>query len=142
MTPRPWTARHRDAMLTRVTVLTAGTAVLGTVGAVGIGVALALTSHPKAAAVRTASIDPLPSLDALLPSDAPTTTTPSPTPTPTRTVVKVATTRTTPAAKPVSRPTVTKRATPRPTPTPTRTWTPPPAPPRPSSTPTVTSGGS
>ena len=139
MTPRPWTARHRDAMLTRVTVLTAGTAVLGTVGAVGIGVAIALTSQPKAATARTTSIDVLPSLDPVAPSDAPTST---PTPTPTPTVVKVATTRTTPAAKPVSRPTVTKRATPRPTPTPTRTWTPPPAPPRPSSTPTVTSGGS
>ena len=58
MTARHWTSRHRDDLLTRVTVLTAGTAVLGAVGAAGLAVGMAAATHPKAtaaAAVATPS---------------------------------------------------------------------------------------
>ena len=47
MNPRPWTSDHRDALLLRVTVLTACTAVVGAVGAVGIGVGMAEATQPK-----------------------------------------------------------------------------------------------
>ena len=61
MNPRTWTSHHRDALLTRVTVLTAGTAVLGTAGAMGLAVGLAAT-HPstKAAASTTATMPTTP----------------------------------------------------------------------------------
>lgn len=39
-----WNAEHRDALLARVTVLTAGTAVVGAVGAVALGAGLAVAS--------------------------------------------------------------------------------------------------
>ncbi len=50
MNARPWTPESRDALLTRVTALTAGTAVAGAVGALGLGAALAATTHPKSVA--------------------------------------------------------------------------------------------
>ncbi len=53
MNPRPWTSENRDALLSRVTVLTAGTAVVGAVGAGVLGVGLAAGTHYKTAAVKT-----------------------------------------------------------------------------------------
>jgi hypothetical protein len=44
---RHWTPESRDALLTRVTALTAGTAVAGCVGALGLGAAFAATTHAK-----------------------------------------------------------------------------------------------
>ena len=41
MTRHGWSAEHRDALLSRVTLLTAGTAVAGAVGAVALGAGLA-----------------------------------------------------------------------------------------------------
>ena len=45
MSARHWTPESRDALLTRVTALTAGTAVAGCVGALGLGAAFAATAH-------------------------------------------------------------------------------------------------
>jgi hypothetical protein len=42
---RPWTPESRDALLTRVTAITTGTAVAGCVGALGLAVGLAATAH-------------------------------------------------------------------------------------------------
>lgn len=50
-----WTPQHRDSLLTRVTALTAGTAVVSAVGAVGIGVGLQAGTHYKAAAAKKQS---------------------------------------------------------------------------------------
>ena len=58
MNPQPWTADHRNALLTRVTALTAGTAVVGAVGAVGLGVGIAATAKPTAAATHKATATP------------------------------------------------------------------------------------
>jgi hypothetical protein len=44
MKPRTWTSNNRDALLARVTVLTAGTALTSAVGAVGLGLGLAAAS--------------------------------------------------------------------------------------------------
>ncbi|MDA8435721.1 MAG: LytR C-terminal domain-containing protein [Actinomycetales bacterium] len=55
MNARPWTPESRDALLTRVTALTAGTAVAGAVGALGLGAALAATTHAKSVARTTTS---------------------------------------------------------------------------------------
>jgi len=40
-----WTSDHRDALLNRVTALTAGTAVVGAVGAVALGAGLQAGTH-------------------------------------------------------------------------------------------------
>jgi hypothetical protein len=56
--PQPWTADHRNALLTRVTALTAGTAVVGAVGAVGLGVGIAATAQPTTAATHKATATP------------------------------------------------------------------------------------
>jgi len=56
--PQPWSADHRDALLTRVTALTAGTAVVGAVGAVGLGVGIAAAAQPKATATHKATATP------------------------------------------------------------------------------------
>ena len=58
MNPQPWSADHRDALLTRVTVLTAGTAVIGAVGAIGLGVGIAAAAPPKATATHKATATP------------------------------------------------------------------------------------
>ena len=56
-----WTSDHRDALLNRVTALTAGTAVVGAVGAVAIGAGLQSGTHYKTAASTTpASAKPAP----------------------------------------------------------------------------------
>jgi len=56
--PQPWSADHRDALLTRVTALTAGTAVIGAVGAIGLGVGIAAAAQPKATATHKATATP------------------------------------------------------------------------------------
>lgn len=48
MQHRPWTPNHRDALLGRVSRLTAGTAVVGTVGAVGLAAGLGVTASAAA----------------------------------------------------------------------------------------------
>ena len=58
MNPQPWSADHRDALLTRVTALTAGTAVVGAVGAIGLGVGIAAAAQPKATATHKATATP------------------------------------------------------------------------------------
>lgn len=58
MNPQPWSADHRDALLTRVTALTAGTAVIGAVGAIGLGVGIAAAAPPKATATHKATATP------------------------------------------------------------------------------------
>jgi hypothetical protein len=57
MTRHGWSAEHRDALLSRVTLLTAGTAVAGTVGAIALGAGLA-------AATPVASKAPAPKANA------------------------------------------------------------------------------
>ena len=52
MTRHGWSAEHRDALLSRVTLLTAGTAVVGAVGAVALGAGLAAAT-PVAASKAT-----------------------------------------------------------------------------------------
>ena len=53
MNPRPWTTDHRDALLSRVTMLTAGTAVVGAVGAIGLGAGLNASTHYASAAKKS-----------------------------------------------------------------------------------------
>ena len=134
MTARHWTSRHRDDLLTRVTVLTAGTAVLGAVGATGLAVGLAATAHPKASV--EAAADPTPT-DA-----APATTdTAAPTPTLSPTAATAATVK----ARATSRAKATTRTVVTTTPVATKkAYTPPPAPPqpKPKPKPTAASGGS
>jgi hypothetical protein len=55
MTARHWTPDHRDALLTRVTAITTGTAVVGCVGALGLAVGLATTAHASTPATKAAS---------------------------------------------------------------------------------------
>jgi hypothetical protein len=69
MTRHGWNAEHRDALLSRVTLLTAGTAVAGAVGAVALGAGMAAASpvaSQKAPAPKTTR-----------PSTKPVATTPS-----------------------------------------------------------------
>jgi hypothetical protein len=54
MTPRPWTPDHRDALLTRVTAITTGTAVVGCVGALGLAVGIAATAHAATPTTKAA----------------------------------------------------------------------------------------
>ena len=51
-----WKPEHRDALLARVTVLTAGTAIVGTVGAIALGAGLA--SATPVAAKKSAPVAP------------------------------------------------------------------------------------
>ena len=51
-----WKPEHRDALLARVTVLTAGTAIVGTVGAIALGAGLA--SAAPVAAKKSAPVAP------------------------------------------------------------------------------------
>jgi hypothetical protein len=55
MTARHWTPDHRDALLTRVTAITTGTAVVGCVGALGLAVGFATTAHASTPATKSAS---------------------------------------------------------------------------------------
>jgi hypothetical protein len=55
MTARHWTPDHRDALLTRVTAITTGTAVVGCVGALGLAVGFATTAHASTPASKAAS---------------------------------------------------------------------------------------
>jgi hypothetical protein len=55
MTARHWTPDHRDALLTRVTAITTGTAVVGCVGALGLAVGFATTAHASTPATKAAS---------------------------------------------------------------------------------------
>ena len=55
MTARHWTPDHRDALLTRVTAITTGTAVVGCVGALGLAVGFASTAHASTPATKSAS---------------------------------------------------------------------------------------
>jgi len=65
MTRHGWSAEHRDALLSRVTLLTAGTAVAGAVGAVALGAGLA-----AATPVASKSPAPAPSTKPAKPSTA------------------------------------------------------------------------
>lgn len=53
MTGHAWSSEHRDALLTRVTVLTAGTAAVSAIGALGLGAGLQVGTHYRAAASTT-----------------------------------------------------------------------------------------
>jgi hypothetical protein len=55
MTARHWTPDHRDALLTRVTAITTGTAVAGCVGALGLAIGFASTAHATTPATKAAS---------------------------------------------------------------------------------------
>jgi hypothetical protein len=131
VTARHWTSRHRDDLLTRVTVLTAGTAVLGAVGATGLGVGMLATTVPKTTAVGQATPTDAAPVDTGAPARAASPTAPGASATTTKSRATTTTTkaaaRTTVKATPVA----TKKAS-----------TPPPAPPQPKPKPTAASGGS
>lgn len=74
MTRHGWSAEHRDALLSRVTLLTAGTAVAGAVGAVALGAGLA--------AATPVATQKAPAPKATKPSSQQVTTTPSDDPAP------------------------------------------------------------
>ena len=137
MTARHWTSRHRDDLLTRVTVLTAGTAVLGAIGATGLAVGMAEAAPPKTTAAAVVA-DPTPT-DAAPAATVTVAPRPSPTAsavtaartTSARTTQAKATSKATPKTVVKAAPVVTKKA-----------YVPPPAPPAPKPKPTATSGGS
>jgi hypothetical protein len=54
MNARHWTPDHRDALLTRVTAITTGTAVVGCVGALGLAVGFATTAHASTPTTKAA----------------------------------------------------------------------------------------
>ncbi len=54
MTARHWTPDHRDALLTRVTAITTGTAVVGCVGALGLAVGFATTAQATTPTTKAA----------------------------------------------------------------------------------------
>jgi hypothetical protein len=133
VTARHWTSRHRDDLLTRVTVLTAGTAVLGAVGATGLAVGMVAATPPKATVVAVAA-----PTDAATTAAADANATAAPTSTRSRAASSTrvnaaptktkATPRATKAATPVkAAPVVTKKAI---------------TPPAPKPKPTAASGGS
>ena len=73
MTRHGWSADHRDALLTRVTALTAGTAVVGAVGAVALGAGLAAATPVAGQQSGTRTTPKLPaSGQPTTPSSAPT----------------------------------------------------------------------
>jgi len=118
--PRPWTSHHRDALLTRVTVLTAGTAVLGTAGAMGLAVGL-VAAHPSTKATSSSTTKPAASGAFVSPTVEPTL---EAGPSPSATHSSATATTATPTKK------AAVVAAPKPTPTKQKTvWTPPPAPP-------------
>ena len=80
MTGHPWTSAHRDALLSRVTVLTAGTAAVSAIGAVGLGAGLQVGTHYRQTSGATArsTVTTSPAQSASKPSTAVAPSTVSP----------------------------------------------------------------